>query len=82
MPRLLTVHAFYLLGATLFRKHPFLLTASSLAILLAFFASTIQWLYQMFSSLVFYLLVICAICWLAYRLFCRWQVVTRKFTNL
>ena len=98
MARLLTIHAFFLLGATLFRKHSFLLTASSLVILLSVFASTVQWLahltthiveqdatptqWPMLGSIAFYLLVICAFCWLAYRLFCRWQVVTHKFTHL
>lgn len=94
----LSLHAFFLLGATLFRKHQFLLTASSLAILLSLFASGANWLDHLSTDAVeqvstnhlldllaytaFHLLIVCVCCWLAYRLFCRWQVITRKFVNL
>ena len=91
-----TFHALFLLGATLFRKHQFLLTASALAIVLPFYTYFANWLSNTYFTeydpatflwfkaghIALYMLYIGISCWLAYRFFCRWQVVTRKFVSL
>ena len=90
---LIAGHAFFLLGGVVFRKNQFVATALVGSVLLftfAHFASKDQpymqairvgWLYYLGLSL-FFAMLICAFTVLAYRLYCRWQVVTRKYVNL
>lgn len=94
----LVIHATFLLGSVLFKRFHFVVTGIVLVFVFVALASTYNWLhstsgeFREFSeeafkwysigTTVFYLAVTALFTWLAYRLFCRWQVVTHKFVNL
>ena len=91
---MITIHAFFLLGSVLFRKYHFIVSGVLVFITFLVIASIYNTLglYQYngetartITDIVFIVFEACAIVlftWLAYRLFCRWQVVTHKFVNL
>lgn len=88
------IHAFYLLGGVFFKKFHFIAVSALVVLAFAGFASLFNMLVTPRQSMsisitayyisvtVFWTLVITLFTWLAYRLFCRWQVVTHKFVNL
>jgi hypothetical protein len=86
--------AFFLMGGVLFRKYHFIVTAALVVILGTLYATlfnslglyklngeTAQTVFETVRT-VTALVAIPLFTWLAYRLFCRWQVVTHKFVNL
>ena len=91
---MITIHAFFLLGSVLFRKYHFIVSAALFVLFFTIMASLYNvlglYLYngetaRTITNIVFIVFEVCAIVlftWLAYRLFCRWQVVTHKFVNL
>ncbi len=91
---LAAIHAFFLLGGVFFKKFHFIATSATAVLLFAIWATLYNgsglYLYSNgIPRILFYggLTVIYTCCaalftWLAYRLFCRWQVVTHKFVNL
>lgn len=91
---IVTIHAFFLMGSVLFRKYHFIISGALVVLAFAVIASlyNTSGLYQYngetartVTDVVFIVFEVCAILlftWLAYRLFCRWQVVTHKFVNL
>ena len=91
---LVAIHVFFLLGGVFFKKFHFIATAATAVLLFAIWATLFNGsgLYLYTNGIpraLFYggLTVIYSCCavlftWLAYRLFCRWQVVTHKFVNL
>lgn len=94
---MITIHSFFLLGSVLFKKYHFIVTAALMVLFFAVVSSLYNalGLFQqhndnieigrmtpVISMIVFETGVIGLFTWLAYRLFCRWQVVTRKFVNL
>ena len=91
---LIGIHSFYLLGGVLFKKFHFIAVSALLVIVVAGVASLFNMLvtpeksmhisntaYSV-SVIVFWTLAIVFFTWLAYRLFCRWQVVTHKLANV
>ena len=91
---MVAIHAFFLLGGVLFRKYHTIVTAALVVLIFTLMTGLYNALFVQTSSSVessvyfdVFMIVMecCAIVlftWLAYRLFCRWQVVTRKFVNL
>ena len=91
---MVTIHAFFLLGSVLFRKYHFIVSASLLFLTFIIMATlyNASGLYQYNGEtartitddvfIVFEAVAISLFIWLAYRLFCRWQVVTHKFANV
>ena len=91
---MITIHAFFLMGSVLFRKYHFIVCAALFALFFTTMASlyNASGLYQYNEEtaltiwnivlIVFEAVAISLFTWLAYRLFCRWQVVTHKFVNL
>lgn len=91
---MITIHAFFLMGSVLFRKYHFIVCAALVVLVFAAMASlyNASGLYQHNGEtaltiwnivlIVFEAISITLFTWLAYRLFCRWQVVTHKFVNL
>jgi hypothetical protein len=88
------IHAFYLLGGVFFKKFHFIAVSALVVLAFAGFASLFNMLVTPRQSMsisitayyisvtVFWTLVITLFTWLAYRLFCRWQVVTHKLANV
>ena len=88
------IHSLFLLGGVFFKKFHFIATSAILAIVF----STIVWTINSLGyrdtptqsdptmSIIIWMCIdtcIITVCtWLAYRLFCRWQVVTHKFANI
>ena len=88
------IHSLFLLGGVFFKKFHFIATSAILAIVF----STIVWTINSLgyrdtpntsdptmSHIIWMCIDTCivTVCtWLAYRLFCRWQVVTHKFANI
>jgi len=91
---MITIHAFFLMGSVLFRKYHFIVCAALVVLTFTVVASIFNalGLYQYNGEtariatdiifIVFEAVAISLFTWLAYRLFCRWQVVTHKFVNL
>lgn len=92
---MIVIHSFFLLGGVLFRKYHFIVTSALMVLMLAVLFSLYNalGLYQQSTvssdvtafyttMIVLETGVIALFTWLAYRLFCRWQVITRKFVNL
>ena len=92
---LITIHAFFLLGGVFFKKFHFIATSAVLVILFAGVVATVNMLGyrdgpvpldEATKQFIFWIIVntglIALFTWLAYWLFCRWQVVTHKFANL
>lgn len=91
---MITIHAFFLMGSVLFKKYHFIVCAALVVLAFTVIASIFNTLglYQHngetariaidIAFIVFEAVAISLFTWLAYRLFCRWQVVTHKFVNL
>ena len=91
---LITIHAFFLLGGVFFKKFHFIATTAVFAVAMACFASVYNslgyrdtptppdYILGNIISIGFSVCLIAIFTWLAYWLFCRWQVVTHKFANL
>ncbi|MBO7140344.1 MAG: hypothetical protein J6W19_07240 [Prevotella sp.] len=91
---LIALHAFYLLGGVFFKKFHFIAVSALVVILFVGFVGVFNMLvspgqpnpvshtFYYISVTIFWTLVITLFTWLAYRLFCRWQVVTHKFANV
>jgi hypothetical protein len=91
---MVTIHAFFLMGSVLFRKYHFIVSGALVVLVFAVIAGlyNASGLYQYNDEtartttnivfIVFEAIGITLFTWLAYRLFCRWQVVTHKFVNL
>ena len=92
---LITIHAFFLLGGVFFKKFHFIATSAVLVILFAGVVATVNMLGyrdgpvpldEATKQFIFWIIVnsglIALFTWLAYWLFCRWQVVTHKFANV
>jgi hypothetical protein len=81
-----TFHAFGLLCGVLFKKFHIVVTAVVGVILFAVFMQVCSYItpYETREIICLVAAIIATITFtiLAYRLFCRWQVVTRKFVNL
>ena len=79
-------HAFGLLCGVLFKKFHIVVTAVVGVILFAVFMQVCSYItpYETREIICLVAAIIATITFtiLAYRLFCRWQVVTRKFVNL
>ena len=88
------IHAFYLLGGVFFRKYHFIVTSALAVLILISLASCynmmglykyndgVEYLAVETGIIVLSVLAVVGFSWLAYRLFCRWQVVTHKFANV
>ena len=83
------IHAFCLLGSTLVRRNAVVITAVALGVGMAVYLwlleNGLRYLPQ--EQLLWGILVVAAVCivlfiWLAYRSFCRWQLITRKYLSL
>ncbi len=83
------LHAFFLLGSTLVRRYAVIVTA--LVVVLCFVVYF--WLFENYISSLpkevvlwgfFWVNIVCIVLFtgLAYRAFCRWQLITRKFLSL
>jgi len=89
---MLANHAFFLLGGVLFRKFNFVLTAivGGLLLTTALHFLTLDQPYMRFvpnawwhtGITVLFVTLTCLFTWLAYRIYCRWQLSTRKLVNL
>jgi hypothetical protein len=89
-----TIHSLYLLGGVLFKKFHFIATTAVFAVAMACFASVYNslgyrdtptppdYIMDNVISIGFSVCLIALFTWLAYWLFCRWQVVTHKFANV
>jgi len=87
---LMAVHAYFLLAATLVRRHAVVIAAAVLALL----AVVCYWLVEhvgshslsaeqfLWSLFVVAILLIVGLTGLAYRCFCRWQLITRKYLSV
>jgi len=89
-----TIHSLYLLGGVFFKKFHFIATTAVFAVAMACFASVANslgyrdtptppdYIMDNVISIGFSVCLIALFTWLAYWLFCRWQVVTHKFANV
>lgn len=89
-----TIHSLYLLGGVLFKKFHFIATTAVFAVAMACFATVYNslgyrdtptppdYILGNIISIGFSVCLIALFTWLAYWLFCRWQVVTHKFANV
>ena len=92
----ISLHSFFLLGGVFFKKFHFVATAVVFVVTLVGIATTANMFgYRdtpvttdfaiALNNIIRISIHVCLTAlftWLAYRLFCRWQVVTRKFVNL
>ena len=80
------IHSFFLLGGVFFKKFHFIATSAVMVIGLSviFTITNALHLYTIFNlvDIFLYTGLTVLFTWLAYWLFCRWQVVTYKFVNL
>lgn len=83
------IHSAYLFGGIFFHKHHFAVTSLLLVIFGSLFVKIINSLEpHLFAGHRAYVLCILHICviilftWLSYKVFCRWQLTTRKNANL
>ncbi len=86
---LILIHSLYLFGGIYLRKHHFAITSLFLVIFGSLFVKIINslepHLFAGYRSYVLCILHICGIIlftWLSYKVFCRWQLTTRKNANL
>ena len=93
---LIAIHAFFLLGGVFFKKFHFIATSAVVAILFAVIVATANMLdyrdtpvttesaiaLRLIINIIIRVGLIALFTWLAYWLFCRWQVVTHKFANV
>ena len=93
---LIAIHAFFLLGGVFFKKFHFIATSAVVAILFAVIVATANMLdyrdtpvttesaiaLRLIINIIIRVGLIALFTWLAYWLFCRWQVVTHKFANI
>ena len=92
---LIAIHAFFLLGGVFFRKFHFIATSAVVVIAFACIVATANMLGyrdtpvahdEVTKQIIFWIIansgLIALFTWLAYWLFCRWQVVTHKFANV
>ena len=90
---LVAIHSFYLFGGVFFKKFHFIAASAVLAISFSVFVGLLNAIYSNDTSAnsgesaLWIMMIVSACCialftWLAYRLFCRWQVVTNKFANI
>lgn len=88
---LIFIHSAYLFGGIFLHKHHFAVTSLLLVILGGPFMKLINFIELSvfsFSTSPGYLVCVCLVCaiilftWLSYRVFCRWQLTTRKNANL
>ena len=93
---LIALHAFFLLGGVFFKKFHFIACSAVLVIAFAGMVAVANVVgyrdtpvttdYAIAMNNILWIAVqvglITLFTWLAYRLFCRWQVVTHKFVNL
>ena len=92
----IAIHAFFLFGGVFFKKFHFIATAAVLALIVVGWAAAYNALgfrdtpiqtqsdvyLRLTINMIFWLGLLILFTWLAYRLFCRWQVVTHKFANV
>ena len=80
------IHSFFLLGGVFFKKFHFIATTAVmvLGLSIVFSVTNAFHLYVFLNPIdVFiYIGLIVLFTWLAYFLFCRWQVITHKFANV
>ena len=91
------IHAFFLLGGVFFKKFHFIAASAMLVLIAAGWATAYNalgfrdtptpmpsdyYVRGYIFSITFKICLIALFTWLAYRLFCRWQVVTRKYANV
>ena len=89
-----TIYSLFLLGGVFFKKFHFIATTAVFAVAMACFASVYNvlgyrdtptppdYIMDNVISIGFSVCLIALFTWLAYWLFCRWQVVTHKFANV
>ena len=89
-----TIYSLFLLGGVFFKKFHFIATTAVFAVAMACFASVANslgyrdtptppdYIMDNVISIGFSVCLIALFTWLAYWLFCRWQVVTHKFANV
>lgn len=85
----IALHAFYLFGSTLVRRFAFLWTSGALALMGFVWVWLIEnefnsWDEERFLWFIFVLAIVGIVLftWLAYRSFCRWQLITRKYLSV
>ena len=92
----IAIHAFFLLAGVFFKKFHFIAASAVLFLLLVGWATIYNALgfrdtavhtqsdinAKYIMMIVIWLSLTALFTWLAYRLFCRWQVVTQKFANV
>ena len=87
------IHSFFLLGGVFFKKFHFIVTSAVFVIgfiTISVTANTLGYrniptpecIWDDIIAIVFAACLITLFTWLAYRLFCRWQVITHKFANV
>ena len=87
------IHSFFLLGGVFFKKFHFIVTSVVFVIgfiTISVTANTLGYrniptpecIWDDIIAIVFAACLITLFTWLAYRLFCRWQVITHKFANV
>ena len=93
---LMAAHAFFLLCGVLFKRFHFIAASAVLVVVTCILIAAANMVgyrdvpaatdYELYMSYIIWMVIYaCAtvlFTWLAYRLFCRWQVVTPKFANL
>lgn len=89
-----TIHSLYLLGGVFFKKFHFIATSAVFAVAMTCFATAANslgyhdtptppdYILDNVISIGISVCLIALFTWLAYWLFCRWQVVTHKFANI
>jgi hypothetical protein len=89
------LHAFFLLGGVFFKKFHFIATSAVFVLLFVGWAmlynalgcrdtpaTSDNYIMHYICTTTIFLGLVALFTWLAYRLFCRWQVVTNKFVNV
>ena len=88
------IHAIYLLGGVFFKKFHFIAVSAAVVFGFTSFVALMNMLFEpgqpasISNNALYIIITVCwtlvtILCtWLAYRLFCRWQVVTHKLANV
>ena len=88
------IHSIFLLGGVFFKKFHFIATSAVFALAMAALTTGVnslgyrdkvtppEYIIDDIISIGISVFIISLCTWLAYRLFCRWQVVTHKFANV
>lgn len=83
------IHSAYLFGGVFFSRNHFAITSLFLVIFGIFFVKIINFfvpsIFPVYRPFVISICFVCSIIlftWLAYRTFCRWQLINRKYVNL